>query len=799
MKKKLLSLFLAMGMALPLAAPAAAAKVNVSGMPGHEMLSLLPAALQRPAYPATVRQTDPLMTRFTDFDHKEETWPYEQSLESVFQEMVDLTDSLTAGKATDTQKVKAIFEWVSQNVEYGILIDGVDEEGYLTKIDAYADPLQVYIRRHARCEGYALMCQFMCTIAGIPTAYIAGEVQGGGILHAWNAALADGRWIFFDATWSEWDMAPNYHKTTDQLAYYDGVFLIQVFPKGVSDGYDVRMRLRTGFSCPNSVTVPDGVTWVDLKNYPGLTDITLPDSVTEVYLTGCTGLTDVKLPKGMTGIEGGAFNGCINLKSVNIPDGVTTIGNSAFMGCTSLKSVAIPDSVTTLEDLAFAQSGLTSVTVPGGVTSMEAAFYECADLESVTLGRGITSIQDSMFMGCTSLKNVTIPDTVKTIEGQAFWNCTGLERITIPEGVTTIGKMAFFDCKNLKQADLPDSVTSVDGSAFGGCTSLKSMTIPGGMTTIAVGAFQERKDLTSFVIPDHITAIGDRAFMGCSNLQSVTIPDSVTIIGNSAFWGCTSLQSVTIPASVTTIEYGAFADCTEITGMTIPEGVTTIGSMATPYTLTYITIPTSVTSIGSYVIGGGRMTDVYYAGTEAQWKAISIEEPSFLERVTVHYNSTGPSQPAQLEQAIAYASTQSVLVDGKSVEFYAYALKDEKGNDTNYVKLRDVAQVLSGSAAQFEVGWDGSVNMETGKAYTSNGSEMVQNFTGNQSYTVSTAPVKVNGVAADLEAIVLTDAKGGGYTYFKLRDLGAALGFNVGYAGGTGIFIQTDRPYTDAD
>ena len=57
----------------------------------------------------------------------------------------------------------------------------------------------------------------------------------------------------------------------------------------------------------------------------------------------------------------------------------------------------------------------------------------------------------------------------------------------------------------------------------------------------------------------------------------------------------------------------------------------------------------------------------------------------------------------------AYASTQKVLVDGRSVEFQAYALKDANGYDTNYVKLRDVAVVLNGSAARFEVGWDGEI------------------------------------------------------------------------------------------
>ena len=139
---------------------------------------------------------------------------------------------------------------------------------------------------------------------------------------------------------------------------------------------------------------------------------------------------------------------------------------------------------------------------------------------------------------------------------------------------------------------------------------------------------------------------------------------------------------------------------------------------------------------------------------------------------------------------IAYASTQNVLVDGKSVEFLAYALKDENGNDTNYVKLRDVAQILNGSAAQFEVGWDGAISITTGDAYTPNGSELIQNFTGSQPYTVNTSPVKVNGEAVSLESITLTDATGG-YTYFKLRDLGAALGFVVDWDPTDGITIQT--------
>ena len=57
----------------------------------------------------------------------------------------------------------------------------------------------------------------------------------------------------------------------------------------------------------------------------------------------------------------------------------------------------------------------------------------------------------------------------------------------------------------------------------------------------------------------------------------------------------------------------------------------------------------------------------------------------------------------------------------------------------------------------------------------------------------------IDGRKASLTAIFLTDDRGGGYTYYQLRDLGRALGFNVGWNAQQGIFIQTDRPYSDAD
>jgi hypothetical protein len=142
------------------------------------------------------------------------------------------------------------------------------------------------------------------------------------------------------------------------------------------------------------------------------------------------------------------------------------------------------------------------------------------------------------------------------------------------------------------------------------------------------------------------------------------------------------------------------------------------------------------------------------------------------------------------ELSIAYTSTQGVLVNGERVEFKAYALKDKQGNSTNYVKLRDVAYVLNGTEAQFEVSWDGAVNILTHRSYTADGSEMTTPFSGDQTYTDSAAETKINGLTVPMEAIVLTDeATGGAYTYYKLRDLGTALGFTVDWSQEKGMIV----------
>ena len=120
------------------------------------------------------------------------------------------------------------------------------------------------------------------------------------------------------------------------------------------------------------------------------------------------------------------------------------------------------------------------------------------------------------------------------------------------------------------------------------------------------------------------------------------------------------------------------------------------------------------------------------------------------------------------DKGTVYARTQNIDIDGKAVQFKTYAVvtPDGKGGtlETNYVKLRDVAYALNGTAAQFEVDWDGDVVIVPYSAYVPNGSEMSTPFTGDRAYTKAASATRVNGQSVPFSAICLTDDNGGGYT-----------------------------------
>ena len=271
------------------------------------------------------------------------------------------------------------------------------------------------------------------------------------------------------------------------------------------------------------------------------------------------------------------------------------------------------------------------VTTNGGLTG--SYYFETEGVHEIEIE--LTKyyiVNDKMFYECTSLTEITIPDSVTSIGEFAFRGCSSLTSINIPDGVTEIGYKLFENCSSLTSIDLGNSVTSIGESAFERCSSLTEITIPDSVTSIGHYAFRGCTSLTSVVIPEGVTSIGESAFYNCSKLTSITIPEGVTSIGYGAFSDCESLTSVTIPNSVTSISHEAFYQCYHLTEIIIPNSVTTIGDRVfyNCTSLRSVTVGNGVTYIGEYVFSDcTSLANVYckattppYAGARNnKWKA----------------------------------------------------------------------------------------------------------------------------------------------------------------------------------
>lgn len=241
-------------------------------------------------------------------------------------------------------------------------------------------------------------------------------------------------------------------------------------------------------------------------------------------------------------------------------------------------------------------------------------------IEKIVIEEGITRIGNYAFYN-TSVRNVLLPEGLREIGVYAFYKCNNLEEIHIPDTVTNIQAGAFSCCEALTEAVLPEGLTEISFYLFDLCKSLRNIIIPKGVTSIGGYAFAFCP-LTDITIPYGVTNIGYSAFSSCS-LSTLLLPPTVTEIGSSAFSYCGKLKSVVIPDSIKNITKYAF-NSSGLQSVCIPSGVVSIGDGAfSSCPLKTIYLPSSLkNNAEDAFLACGSVTDVYYEGTEAQWKAI---------------------------------------------------------------------------------------------------------------------------------------------------------------------------------
>ncbi len=403
------------------------------------------------------------------------------------------------------------------------------------------------------------------------------------------------------------------------------------------------------------VTIPktiDGYTVVEIGdkafyNLDSLVSVRIPDSVTRIgkeAFYDCDDIKSITIPESVVSIGESAFESCFNLSTVMMGQGVTTIENSAFNDCTYLENVYYTGTEEKWNSITIGENNqpLLNATKHFEYGELDSVSGTCGENLTWTLdlysGKLIISGTGDMYdysydnhpweSHKGSIREVVISDGATSIGERAFYVCPNLEAVTIPGSVTTIGRSAFYLCSSLENVTIADGVKVIGNSAFSECESLKSVIIPDSVTLIENSAFYYCDALTTVKLSKNITEINSNTFYYCSNLKEITIPEGVTRIGSTAFSSCVSLTEITIPESVTKISERAFEYCKGLETVTMGAGVKEIGYSAFYYCIS--------------------LKDVYYSGSQSQWKMISISsQNSDLLDATLH--CLGPEHPHEFE------------------------------------------------------------------------------------------------------------------------------------------------------
>ncbi len=168
-------------------------------------------------------------------------------------------------------------------------------------------------------------------------------------------------------------------------------------------------------------------------------------------------------------------------------------------------------------------------------TVKNSAFCNCASLKSIKFSERLTEIQGFAFLNCSSLEEVLLPASIRKLGEGVFKSCTNLKEVQLPKGLKTLPKSFFENCRSLESITLPNGIETIEEEAFNGCINLKEIVLPKTLKTIKSKAFKRCKSLEAVIFREGVKHIGDMAFDGCNALSTIVFEGTLEHIGASAF------------------------------------------------------------------------------------------------------------------------------------------------------------------------------------------------------------------------------------------------------------------------
>ena len=396
--------------------------------------------------------------------------------------------------------------------------------------------------------------------------------------------------------------------------------------------------------------------------------------------------TGIVISEGITDVGDFTFKD-FSAATLTLPASLRYVGVSAFEG-TMLRSVQgaydwahisrsegnIPLTLAYYGQISdtFGSSGTWLITKDGSLTLGIRGSLTDEDMPwsrlryritDVTLQDGVTGIGPNVLAGCTRLKTLTIPKSLRTIDALAFdgcgtvtdiyydgtaddWALVEADRSTGPLSEAVIhysdGTTSADPDDTSSETDPPEedpdppeedpdpseedhdppeedpdigqpdeSEISWAVSDDGTLTVTGTGAIPSyetgsseGQMTVSSPWFSQRGSITKIVVENGITSIGANAFRGLGMVTEVSLPDSLRSIGDNAFFACLELHRITLPKQLESIGSFAFNWCELTENVVFPSTLQSIGERAFgSNAFTGVDLPGSLKTVGQSAFG----------------------------------------------------------------------------------------------------------------------------------------------------------------------------------------------------
>jgi len=170
-----------------------------------EMEEYFPLQLQDGIYKISILENTQgnrfryLLTKSVDVDLYNTNKTFLQSMQLVnwdeSMKAIIKAEELTKDLETDGEKVKAIYEYIINNIKYDYTKIGNLAFDYLPQID------ETFTTNKGICYDFASIFAGMLRSIGIPTKLVKGYTENVEGYHAWNEVYLDGKWIVVDTSY----------------------------------------------------------------------------------------------------------------------------------------------------------------------------------------------------------------------------------------------------------------------------------------------------------------------------------------------------------------------------------------------------------------------------------------------------------------------------------------------------------------------------------------------------------------------------------------------------------------------